>query len=66
MTLLHHAPAETVEPSRDSLPPAHVPSPLRNLAIFLIVILAITAAVVVTMVLIGSEPLEIHDSWMSG
>lgn len=65
MTLLHHAPAETSAPVRETIPPHEVPSPLRSLAILLVAILAITAAVFVAMVLLDSEPAEIHDSWMN-
>lgn len=65
MTLLHHAPAETSAPVRETIPPTQVPSPLRSLAILLMAILAITAAVLVAMVFIDTEPAEIHDSWLN-
>jgi hypothetical protein len=65
MTLTREAPVETATAVREPLSPAHVSSSMRNLALLLIAVLAITAAVVVALVLIDSEPAEIHDSWMN-
>jgi len=64
MTLLHEPPT-LAEPVREELPPAHVPLPMRNLAMALIAILVITAGVVVALIAFDSGPSEIHDSWMN-
>ncbi|MDF1597936.1 MAG: hypothetical protein P1T08_17800 [Acidimicrobiia bacterium] len=65
MTLTREAPVETAEAVREQLPPAHVSSTMRNLALLLIAVLAITAGIVLALVLIDSEPAEVHDSWMN-
>lgn len=65
MTLLHDAPARVEETVREALPPAHVPSPLRNTAILLVAVLVIMVGLFVALVLFDSEATEIHDSWMN-
>ena len=66
MTLIHDAPVRAEDAIRETLPPAHVPSPLRNTAMLLVSVLVLMVGLFVALVLFDTEPAEIHDSWMSG
>ena len=65
MTLLHDAPARVEDAVREALPPAHVPSPLRNTAMLIVAVLVLMVGLFVALVLFDSEAAEIHDSWMN-
>ena len=64
MTLLREPPTLT-ESVRETIPPTHVSPPLRNLAMLLLAVLVITAGVFIALVTLGSEPVELYDSWMT-
>ncbi len=68
MTVLHPEPTDVkapTPPTEEPLPPARVPSPLRNIALALTALLAITAVVFIALVFVESEPVDLYDSWMN-